>query len=355
MKVAVVIGKGQVVIEEIPKPKPRRRQLLLKVLYCSICGRDVEKVYSQDWDVATPDQLAVMKGAILGHEYIAAVEAIGEEVTSWKIGDRAVLIHDSCGNCFYCRRGMNELCLGGRVRGYPADGTLPRIPGPPREGALAEYIVRPVRMCLRVPASVPDQDAAMTEPLATGVTAVLNSGVQLGDAVAVIGVGHVGLMVLAAAKAAGAAPLIAIDIKHDRLNIATQMGANYVIDASKADPINEAVKITEAGPDIAFVCTSFSAKGVVEQAFEMVRYHGRVMIIGGAAPAILDSEKWMRKEVRVEGTVHQCEEMIRALNLIESKRVDVKPTISEVVPLEQVQRAFEALYTGKNVAVLMKP
>jgi L-iditol 2-dehydrogenase len=355
MKAAVVQGKGRVEIEDIPKPEVGPGLLLLRVLYCSICGSDVERLYSPAWDMAGPAQLALMKGAILGHEYVAAVEAVGQGVTGWKVGDRALDVHVSCGNCFYCRRGMSELCLGGRVRGYPYDGTPSPVPGPSRWGAMTEYLLRTARTRLKVPATVSDEEAAFTEPLATGVTAALNAGIKLGDSVVVIGVGHIGLMVLAAAKAAGAAPLIAIDKRQDRLDVARQMGANIVINADKTDPIKEVVNITEAGPDIAFLCASFSAPGILEQAFDMVRYHGRVVIVGSTAPALLNTGKWETKEVRVEGTVHMGEAMVPALKLLEYQRVNLKPTITEIIPLQETQRAFESLRDGKNIAVLLKP
>ena len=167
--------------------------------------------------------------------------------------------------------------------------------------------------------------------------------------------GHIGLMVLGAAKAAGAAPLIAIDLKPERLEVARKMGANYTIDASKQDPIAEVVKITEAGADIAFTVASFRATGILAQAFEMVRYHGRVMIVGSTGPATLDTGKWETKEVRVEGTVHMGECNVIAMKLMENKRVDVTPTITEVIPLAETQRAFESLKDGTNLAVLLKP
>ena len=112
---------------------------------------------------------------------------------------------------------MSELCMGGRARGHPYDGTPSSNPNAHRYGAMAEYIVRSARHQLKVPDSILDEQAAMTEPLATGVTAVHSSGVNIGDSAVVIGVGHIGLCVLAAAKAAGAAPLIAIDKNPSRL------------------------------------------------------------------------------------------------------------------------------------------
>jgi len=355
VKAASVRGKGQIEIEELPVPEPPAGMVLLKVLYCSICGSDVERLYSPVWDLATEEQLKGLRGAILGHEHVARVQKLGEGVTGLSVGDRVVDMHIPCGTCYYCIRGMGDLCMGGRVRGHPYDGTPPPVPGPSRWGAMAEYTVRPARRLLKVPDSISDEEAAMTEPLATGVTALHAAGTRIGDSAVIIGVGHIGLCVLAAARAAGAAPLIAIDKNRARLRVAADMGANIVLNPDDTDVIQAVVDATRAGPDFAFTCVSSQAAGVLEQAFEMVRFEGTVIIVGAPAPAALPTGKWLTKRVTVRGVVHMGEKMFPSLRLMEHRRVDVRPMITEVVPLEDTQRGFESLRDGQNIAVLLKP
>jgi len=220
---------------------------------------------------------------------------------------------------------------------------------------MTEYVVRPAGRCLRVPDSISDEEAALMEPLATGVTATLSAGVKTGDSVVVIGVGHIGLSVVAAAKAAGAAPLIAIDKNQSRLDVALEIGANIVLNPDDTDVVESVVDITEAGPDISFICVSSQAPGVLGQAFEMVRREGRVILVGNAATEPLPTGKWLTKEVRVEGVVHMGEKMVPALKLMEYKRVNLRPIITEIIPLEEAQRAFDSLRKGENIAVLLKP
>ena len=355
MKAASVAGKGKIQIEKLPKPEPGPGMVLLKVIYCSICGSDVERVYGSHWDRVTEQQLAGMKGAILGHEQVARIEALGEGVIGLSVGDRVVSIHLPCGNCYYCRRGLSNLCMGGKTRGHPYDGTPSSNPNAHRYGAMTEYIVRSARHQIKIPDGVSDEEAAMTEPLATGVTAVHSAGVKIGDSVVVIGVGHIGLCVLAAAKAAGAAPLIAVDLNQSRLSVALEIGANIALNPNDTDVIQSVVDITEAGPDIAFVCVSSQAPGVLGQAFEMVRREGRVILVGNAASEPLPAGKWLTKEVRVEGVVHMGEKMVPAMKLIEYNQVDVKPMITEIIPLDEAQRAFDSLHHAENIAVLLKP
>ena len=356
MKAVSVAGKGKVRIEEIPKPEVRPGTLLIKVHYCSLCGSDIERVYGPHWDMDSP-RLDSIRGSILGHEWVGSIEEVGEGVQGWSVGDRTVDGRLFCGRCWYCVRGMPFLCMGGRVRAHPYDyvQTATRPPSPERYGALTEYVVRGAAGRLKVPDHVSDEEAAMSEPLATGVTSVLNAEVRLADTTVILGCGHIGLSTLAAAKAAGAAPIIAIDKIDARLEVAREMGANITINADRTDVIEKVVEITEAGPDVIFIAVSSQAPGIVEQAFEMVRYHGRIMIVGNAAQASLNPGRWLTKEVRVEGTVHMGESMIPAMKLIENGQVNLKPMVTEVIPLEEAQRAFDSLHQGKNVAVVLKP
>ena len=357
MKAASVKGKGQIQIEDIPKPEIRPDTLLIKVIYCSICGSDVERLYGPHWDIASGEQLtAWIKGSILGHEWVGRVEEVGEGVEGWSVGDRTIDGRFFCGRCWYCVRGMSLLCMGGRVRGTPFDRPQTGArPVPSRYGAMAEYVVRPAAGRLKVAEHVSDEEAAMSEPLATGVTAVRSAEVRLADTAVIIGVGHIGLATLAAVKAAGAAPIIAIDKIDSRLETAREVGANILLNPDKTDVIKEVVDITEAGPDVIFICVSSRAPGVLEQAFEMVRYHGRITIVGSTAPATLEPGRWLTKGVRVEGAIHSGQNMIPAMKLIENGQVNLKPIVTEVIPLEEAQRAFDSLHNGTNVAVVLKP
>ncbi len=353
MKAAVVQGKGRLAIEELPVPEPPPGTVRLRVLYCSICGSDVERLYSPAWDEFPERMQAMVAGSILGHEWVGRVDKLGEGVTGLAVGDRTVDIHTPCGQCYYCRRGLGELCLGGRARGHPYDGV--GMAGPGRWGAFAEYVIRPAGRLLKVPEGIDDRQAAMTEPLATGVAAVHHAGLRPGDSACIIGVGHIGLSVLAAARAAGAAPLIAVDKNNARLEVAREMGANLTLDPDETDVVRAVVDATEAGPDVVIPCVSQQVPGILEQAFEMVRRDGQVILIGPPAPAALNTGRWLVKEVSVKGVVHMGEKMFPALKLIEHGRVNIEPMLTATVPLAEVQRGFEALRDGREIAVLVQP
>ena len=162
MKAVSVAGKGKVQIEDIPKPEVRPGTLLIKVIYCSLCGSDIGRVYGPHWDSGDPRAESI-KGSILGHEWVGRVEEVGEGVEGWAVGDRTVDGRGFCGRCWYCVRGMSFLCLGGRSRGFPYDSAQSSTPPPPqRHGALTEYVVRPAALRLKVADHISDEEAAMS-------------------------------------------------------------------------------------------------------------------------------------------------------------------------------------------------
>jgi threonine dehydrogenase-like Zn-dependent dehydrogenase len=205
----------------------------------------------------------------------------------------------------------------------------------------------------KIPDSVSFEEAALCQPLAVGAKAVINSELKIGDSIAVIGSGHVGLGAMLCAKAGGAAPIIVTDVVKARLEKALEMGADVALNPNDTDVVSETMKLTGIGVDIAIVTVSRGVD-VLKQAASMVRQQGRVIIVGMPAAAKLDRSFWIPKQIRVEGVRVKGAGMPSALRLLEYKRVNIKPLIL-VMPLKDVQRAFDSLYSGENIAVLLKP
>jgi threonine dehydrogenase-like Zn-dependent dehydrogenase len=340
MKAGVVKGIRRISYEDVPTPSVQPGTLLLKTKYCSICGSDLEYVENK-----RAPQAPLKVGAILGHEFSAEVAAVGKGVKEWSVGDRAAYGPSQpppCGQCYFCRHELYHLCTGGPAHVH---GEEP--------GAMAEYFLRAPASVTKIPDSVSDEEAALCQPLSVGAKAVINSRLKIGDSVAVIGAGHVGLGAMLCARAGGAAPIIVADVVQSRLKKALEMGADVVLNPNETDVVSEAIKLTGVGVDIAFVTVSRGAD-VLKQAAAMVRQQGRVVIVGMPAPAELDRSYWIPKQIRVEGVRVKGAGMPNALRLLEYKRVSVKPLIL-VLPLKDVQRAFDSLYSGENIAVLLKP
>jgi len=351
MKAAVVKGKRLIAYEEVPTPSVEAGTLLLKTRYCSICGSDLEYVDNQMH--GDP----IKAGAILGHEFAAEVVALGEGVEGWAVGDR-VTIGDHplpCGQCYYCRRQLHHLCQGKDV----SPRTLPIIVRDyaNRQGAMAEYFVRPSTSVQKIPDNVSDEEAALVEPLRTGVSGVRITGLKPGESAVVIGAGKIGLGTMLCAKAAGAAPVIVIDPIKSRLDKALEMGADAVLNPNEVDVVSEVVKLTEAGPDAVIICVR--SGDVLNQAADMVRRAGIIGLAGYALPTKIDPMVWWKKQIRFAaiagGFAGPSGLIYTSMRLIANKQVNVKPLISEIIPLEDAQRAFDSTYSGENLVVLLKP
>lgn len=352
MKAAVTTGeKRGIIVKEVPTPQVQPGTLLLKTKFCSICGTDLEYLDRRLEYRGKGGELHA--GAILGHEFSAEVAEMGEGVEEWSVGDRVTIggLRQPCGQCYFCRRRLPHLCLGiAGTRGIYFD-FLPGGYGG-AFGAMAEYFVRPPGSLLKLPSSVSDKEGALVEPLNVGAGAIKASEIEPGDTAVVIGAGKIGLGTMMCAKAAGAAPVIVIDVLKSRLDKALEMGADAALNANEVDVISEVVKLTEAGPDVVIICAR-DAK-VLNQAIDMVRRGGKVVIVGMIPPTEVNPGMWAPKQLRFEAVARRVP-MITSLNLIAHKQINVKPLISEIMPLADVQRAFDSMYSGENIVVLLKP
>jgi (R,R)-butanediol dehydrogenase/meso-butanediol dehydrogenase/diacetyl reductase len=350
MKAAVTTGeKREIIVNDIPKPQVQPGTLLLKTKYCSICGSDLEYL-SGSLELFHKPGYELHAGAILGHEFSAEVAEVGEGVEGWSVGDRVAVGggRQGCGQCYFCRRGLHRLCLGEGVspRAVPREVT----PYGTKSGAMAEYFIRPATALQKVPDNVSDEEVALVEPLSNGVASVEAAGLKPGDSAVVIGAGKIGLGAMLCAKAAGVAPVVVIDLIKSRLDKALEMGADAVLNANEIDVIAEVAKLTNGAPDAVLVCVREGK--VLDQAADMVRRGGIVVVTGILAPSEVNPFLWLMKNLRLAS--HLGGPSATSLRLIANKQVNVKPLISEIMPLEDVQRAFDSMWSGKNIAVLLK-
>ena len=351
MKAAVVTGRRRFEMRELPTPKVQPGTLLLKVKRCAICGTDLEYVDNPRWDEQGGEDFFTPGEAVLGHEWVGEVAEVGEGVEGWSIGDRAVDIRGSCGQCYWCRRGLNHLCLGGRVRGTPfgeGGGSWSSM-----NGAMAEYVLRSARGQMKVPDSVSDEEAALTEPLNVGLSPVYEAGIKAADSVAILGAGHIGQLAMLAAKAAGAAPVIITDRIQSRLDKALELGADYALNVDEGDVYEQILDITEAGADAVFICVREA--DVLQQSTLAVRREGTVAIVGFPKPVEINPIYWLTKHLRIIGCDPMGRYNIQSMRLMEYKQVNCKPLVSAVLPLEDVQKAFDSLYAAENVLVMLQP
>jgi len=349
MNAAVVTGRRRFEIRELPTPKVMPGTLLLKVKRCAICGTDLEYVDSPKWegdDGGPPFQTGE---AILGHEWVGEVVTIGDGVTGWEIGDRSVDARTSCGACYWCARSMPHLCIGGPIRQTVAAGSG----WAGMSGAMAEYVLRAARGRIKVPDSVTDEEAALTEPLNVGLAPIYEAGIKAADSVAIIGAGHIGQLTMLAAKAAGAAPIIVTDRIQSRLDKALALGADYALNPDEGDVYEQILDITGAGADGVFICVREA--DVLQQSCMAARREGTVAIVGFPKPVALDPIFWIVKHLKIIGCDPRGRYNGEAMRLMQYKQVDCRKLVSEIMPLADVGKAFDSLYSGENLLVMLEP
>jgi (R,R)-butanediol dehydrogenase / meso-butanediol dehydrogenase / diacetyl reductase len=325
MKAAVYQGAQRFEVKDIPRPEPRAGQVLVRVTRSAICGTDVHAFM---YDIAPA-------GSVFGHEIAGVIEAVGPGVDRWSVGQRVV--------------------AGG---GDPPEGTPSPVRDDPRynyrtmgfgssvNGGYAEYQLLPEWRPTLIPDNVPDEVATLTEPCSVAVHAVRRSAIKLGDTVAILGAGPIGMFCIQAALAAGATRILVSEPALARASAALELGAEMVINPREEDTVARLVEMTGGvGPDVTFDCAGLG--GTLDQAFDATRRAGQVMLVAVPwEPLTIGPADWMAREVdfRTSFASHPGDWRI-ALDLFASGRVTAEPLLSEAsfIDLDDIQQAFEGL------------
>jgi threonine dehydrogenase-like Zn-dependent dehydrogenase len=340
MKAAVYHGPGDIRINSVPDPDgDRSGDLVIEVARAAICGTD-----SSEW---SHGPLLARPPVVLGHEFVGRVVDVGPDADGFAVGDRVVSgAGISCGVCEWCRAGRTNLCAEYRTIGLHVDG------------GLAEYVRSPAFVCRHVPGGVSDDGAALAQPLAVALHAVRRSGLQAGQACAVIGVGGIGAFIVAAAVARGASPLIAIDVDDARLETARSLGAHVSLNVRERS-LADAILENSGGEGAHVVIEASGTPGAPAAALAAARRGGRVLIVGlQAAPRELDLFSFTVREVDLVTTLaHVCDvDLPDALALLEASDVARKVT-DRVIALDDlvddgIRPLAEGTARGKIVVAL---
>ena len=340
MRAAVFHGQGKgLSIEEVPTPKPGPGEVLVRVAGCGMCHTDLHYL---DHGVATFKPPPI----ILGHEPAGTVAETGEGVADWSEGDRVLIPAIlSCGRCRYCRMGRENLCERLQMLGNHVDG------------AYAEHVVAPASELVALPEEIPlEQASVIADAVSTPYHAVKHRGrVQLGDAVAVVGCGGVGLNLVQCATAAGG-NVIAIDLNDDRLAIARQLGAEETINPEGMERLDKHVRrLTRGGVDVAF--EAIGSPGTIELAFSLLRKGGRLCLIGYSdRPVSISAARLMFFELEIVGSLG-CGggDYPEIVELVRQGTLQLDPVVSGTVPLEEIETGFDRLRRGEGVRWVVTP
>jgi S-(hydroxymethyl)glutathione dehydrogenase/alcohol dehydrogenase len=356
MRAAVLERPGEPIrVETIERPRPLAGEVLVRVAGCGVCHTDLHVMKGE---VAFPTP------CVLGHEIAGVIEELGPDVGGFAPGDRvACAFIMPCGSCRHCVRGRDDLCetffAMNRLRGTLYDGTsrLRRGDGTTLAmysmAGLAEYAVVPATDVFAVPEAVDLASAAVLGcAVFTAYGAVSHAGhVSVGDRVAVVAAGGVGLNIVALARAFGASQVIAVDVAADKLATARELGATDTVDASAVDPVAAVRELTGGdGVDVAF--EALGRPQTVAQAFKMARDGGTVVAVGigaGAAAAEIEITHLVRRGIHIVGSfgARTRADMPRVLALAASGAVDLGALISAHVSLDQAEEVYRALDRGE--------
>ncbi len=321
MKAAVFYGKYDLRVEELNAPVVSgKNDVLLKVKACGVCGTDMHIFDGDEGAAATPS------GTVLGHEFAGEVVEVGSGVTSVKAGDRVCVDPNwLCNTCDYCRGGIGHFCE--HMNGI----------GTTMNGGFAEYCVVPESQVYRFGNKLSYAEAAMTEPVACCLHGIDMSDIKAGDTVAVIGGGMIGLLMLQLAKLGGAAKLILIEPIEEKRRIAEQLGADITI-----DPLNEDVHSVLGAHGITRISTVIECVGktaTMKQAIAIAGKKSTVMLFGLSAPndemAIKPFELF-KKEIVLKASFINPYTQRRALDLIDSGKIDVSSMVYKKIPVDEL-------------------
>jgi D-arabinitol dehydrogenase (NADP+) len=335
VKAAYYEAVHEIDVREAPDPEPGPEDVLIRVHSCGICGTD-QHIF--DGDVGGPLPL------IGGHELAGEVVSVGAEVPDdFPVGGRvAVEPNISCGSCFYCQRGQVNHCLR-----WSAIGVT-------RDGGFADYVVAPATNVYRV-GEMDYEVAAFIEPLSCVVYGLKRLEIPLGANVLIYGAGPIGLLMLQLVRHGGASEIAVVDLKQDKLDLAGTLGATTTVAAGpSADPA-----LREASPlgfDVVIDCTGVPS--VVEHTFTHVRNNGKLLFFGVNPPDArisISPYEVYRRDLQIFGSFALRFTFQDALALLESGTVDVKPLLSERLPIDRFAEALGLAGSGEALKVQIQP
>jgi 2-desacetyl-2-hydroxyethyl bacteriochlorophyllide A dehydrogenase len=338
MKAAVTRTAGVINMEEVPEPETKPDQIKVKIAYAGLCGTDPENL-EQRFGLMPPE--AYKQARILGHEASGTIAAIGADVKGdYKVGQRVAMnFRSACGACYYCRNGMEHFCRRG-------EGST---------GCFAEYAVYPESAIYPLSDDISLEAGAFLEPVSVAVHAIDQARVRTGGSVAICGGGPIGLLCLEVALKAGAARTLLSEPVPEKRALAKKLGADVVVDPYKENIIEVGKKLTDGrGFD-----TVIDASGNLNAARQCIYLADNCGTILWAAVYGKDVEIGVppflmyAKELTITSTFVSPYSFPRALAML--PQLELKSLISDIVPLKDIQKAFELHKAGKSIKILIKP
>jgi (R,R)-butanediol dehydrogenase/meso-butanediol dehydrogenase/diacetyl reductase len=340
MRAARWYGRRDIRLEDVSPRPPSAGEVQIRVECAGICATDLHEYTHGPQFIPTAPHPRTGRSApvTMGHEFTGVIERVGADVSGFKEGDRIVSEASlPCGHCVHCVKGEYILCREPAYLGFAWDG------------AFADSCTVPAAICHTVPSKLRSQDAVLIEPLASAMHAVRRGRVMVGNSVAIVGTGTIGLSTLLCARAAGATHVYTFDKVASKRTKALEMGADQAWDSADGDPVSRILEATGGkGVDVAFECVGSTA--TVALATRCTRVHGRTVVVGVSVEAqpfnFLDI---LLNEREVCGTAGYFGEFEICMDLVADGRINPQPLITSRIGLEEiVSRGFEPFSSPDN-------
>jgi L-iditol 2-dehydrogenase len=336
MKAVLLEDIGKLTLTEVPRPTlSGPDEVLIKVGAVGVCGSEVH-AYKGTHPFRKPP-------SIQGHEVTGEVVEVGANARDFGPGDRVFVDPQwTCGECTWCRSGRHNLCPSKKVLGTIG-----------WSGALGEYIVAPARSVYRLPDDVSYVTGTLIEPLSVAVHAARRAGVELGESVAVLGTGPIGMMVTAVCNTRGASPIIAVDLQRHCLQVAQEsLGASHTLLADQVRIADRILELTDSiGIDVVFLTAGVAP--LLQDALSVVERDGRVVFLAlFDEPVRFEPFDIIGRDVTMLGSqMYNARDIRTAIDLISSGAVNAQAMVTHVLPVEEAQLGFELSATKADGAI----
>ena len=327
MKSIVIHAAKDLRIEDCEEALPGSGEVQVALAAGGICGSDLHYYLHGGFGA-----IRLREPMILGHEVSGHITKLGDGVTGFSVG-QLVSISPSrpCYQCTYCTQGMHQQCM--QMRFYGSAMPFPHV-----QGAFRERLVADANQCVPADGLTPGE-AAMAEPLAVVLHATRRAGEMLGKSVLVTGCGPIGILAILAARRAGADLIVATDLSDFTLALAKRVGADEVINMAKTPEGLEKFTPNKGSFDVLYECSG--AAPALIAAIRVMRPGGTIMQLGLGGDMTLPMMAITSKELSLKGSFRFHSEFSVGVSLMQKGLIDVRPLISQTLPLAQAQKAFD--------------
>ena len=348
MKAGVLFGYKNLTLQEVPVEEPKAGEVLIKVGACGICGSDIRYYYGENaWSLHTLCYNEPTPGAgILGHEVAGTIVKLGTNTSEWQVGDRVgVLAFKSCGRCEFCLQNLPNLCAFQHHIGH--DGRWKEVDYAP--GGYSEYMPIWKDKIFSLPEHISFVEATQLDGLAVAIHALDRSGLALGDSLVVIGAGAIGLLVAQAGIAIGAGKVMVLDTRDKPLAVVNELGIEEARKINQENLKKEIQDFTnQKGADV-IIDTVGTGKTITASLRSLNRF-GRLILVATTEDEITIKPTDLAGERIITNSANSLyRNYPKDISLLASGKVQTKPFITHLFPLENLAEAFQlALDKEKN-------